>query len=96
MDILTEVAGRHGRVCKDPAPFAVFEDFGHDALVFSLYYWIELGSGANPVVIASDLRLMVEKRLGESGIHIPYPQRDMHLATERPIRVEILHPPADE
>jgi potassium efflux system protein len=96
MDILTEVAGRHGRVCKDPAPFAVFEDFGHDALVFSLYYWIELGSGANPAVIASDLRLMVEKRLGESAIRIPYPQRDMHLATERPIRVEILHSPADE
>ena len=96
MDILTEVAGRHGRVCKDPVPYAVFEDFGNDALVFSLYYWIELGGGANPVVIASDLRLMIEKRLGESGIHIPYPQRDMHLSTQRPIRVEISHPPADE
>jgi potassium-dependent mechanosensitive channel len=34
MDILLESAGRHGLICKDPAPFAVFEDFGDNALVF--------------------------------------------------------------
>lgn len=96
MGILTEAAGRHGRVCKDPEPFAVFDDFGNDALVFSLYYWLELGSGANPVVVASDLRLMIEKRLGESGIGIPYPQRDIHFAGDHPIRVEITNPRADE
>jgi small-conductance mechanosensitive channel len=38
---------------------------------------------------------MIEKRLGESGIRIPYPQRDMHLTSERPIRVEITRPAAD-
>jgi len=96
MDILAEAAGRHGLVCKDPAPFAVFDDFGRDALVFSLYYWLELGSGANPVVVASDLRLMIGKRLGESGIRIPFPQRDMQLASERPIGVEPIRPAADE
>jgi len=96
MDILAEAAGRHGLVCKDPAPFAVFDDFGRDALVFSLYYWLELGSGANPVVVASDLRLMIGKRLGESGIRIPLPQRDMQLASERPIGVEPMRPAADE
>lgn len=94
MSILTECAGRHGLICKDPAPFSVFEDFGDNALVFSLYYWVELGTGANSIVIASDLRLMIEKRFTEAGVGIPYPQRDMHLTTDAPIKVQISPPPA--
>jgi small-conductance mechanosensitive channel len=32
---------------------------------------------------------MIEKRLTETGIGVPYPQRDIHLSADRPIRVEI-------
>ena len=81
MDILTECAGRHGLVCKDPAPFAVFEDFGDNALVFTLYFWVELGRPTNAMVVASDLRLMIEKRFAEAGIGVPFPQRDIHLTS---------------
>ncbi len=95
MSILTECAGRHGLICKEPAPFAVFEDFGDNALVFSLYFWVELGTGANSIVIASDLRLMIEKRFTEAGVGIPYPQRDMHLTTDAPIKVQISPPPSE-
>jgi small-conductance mechanosensitive channel len=91
MDILTESAGRHGRICKDPAPFAVFEDFGDSALLFSLYFWLELGTGNNPIVVTSDLRLMIEKRFSEAGIGVPFPQRDMHLTTDKPLQVQITH-----
>jgi small-conductance mechanosensitive channel len=94
MEILTECAGRHGRICKDPAPFAVFEDFGDNALIFSLYFWVELGGSAAPMIVTSDLRLMIEKRFTEAGIGVPFPQRDLHLATDRPIQVEIANPPA--
>ena len=73
---------------KDPAPFAVFEDFGDNALIFSLYFWIHLGGGTNAMVVASDLRLMIEKRFAESGIGVPFPQRDMHLTTDKPIQVQ--------
>jgi potassium efflux system protein len=78
--------------CKDPEPFAVFEDFGENAQTFVLYYWVELGKGGNPIVIASDLRLMIDKRFIEAGIGVPFPQRDMHLTTESPLQVEILQP----
>jgi small-conductance mechanosensitive channel len=91
MEILTDCAGRHGLVCKDPAPFAVFEDFGDNALIFMLYFWIELGKGANPMVVASDLRLMIDKRFSEAGIGVPFPQRDMHLTTHTPIQVQVTH-----
>jgi small-conductance mechanosensitive channel len=91
MDILTESAGRHGKICKDPAPFAVFEDFGESALVFGLYFWLELGGGTNPMIVTSDLRLMIEKRFAEAGIGVPFPQRDMHLTTDKPIQVQMTH-----
>jgi small-conductance mechanosensitive channel len=94
MEILTEAAGRHGRICKDPAPFAIFEDFGDNSLVFSLFFWVELGAATNAMVVTSDLRLMIDKRFNEAGIGIPFPQRDMHLTTDKPILVEISNPPA--
>ncbi len=95
MEILTEVADRHGLVLKDPAPFATFEDFGDSALIFNLYFWIRLVGGTNGIVVASDLRLMVDKRFGEAGIGVPFPQRDMHLTISQPIQVQITQPPAE-
>jgi potassium efflux system protein len=89
MAILTDCAARHGLVCKDPAPFATFDDFGENALVFTLYFWIELGKGTNPMVVASDLRLMIEKRLTEADISVPFPQREMHLVTDTPLMVRM-------
>ncbi len=88
MDILTDSAARHGLICKDPAPFAIFEDFGDSALMFCLFFWVELGGGTNANIVASDLRLMIEKRFTEAGIGVPFPQRDMHLTTDRPLQVE--------
>jgi small-conductance mechanosensitive channel len=91
MDILTECAGRHGRICKDPAPFATFEEFGDNALLFSLYFWVELGPHTSPMIVTSDLRLMIEKRFSEAGIGVPFPQREMHLTTDKPIQVQMTH-----
>jgi small-conductance mechanosensitive channel len=88
MEILTEAAGRHGLVCKEPAPFAVFDDFGESALLFSLYFWLDLGGTTNAMIVASDLRLMIEKRLNEAGFDVPFPQRDVLLATDKPLQVQ--------
>ena len=89
IEILNEAAGRHGLVIKEPAPFAVFSNFGENSLDFTLYFWVELNDKTNGLVVDSDLRIMVEKRLTETGIGVPYPQRDIHLSADRPIRVEI-------
>ncbi|MEO0018338.1 MAG: hypothetical protein RLZZ522_1621 [Verrucomicrobiota bacterium] len=73
MELLTEVAGRHGLVLHEPAPFAVFEDFGEKSLLFSLYFWLELPGASSPMVITSDLRLMMEKHLTEAGYSLTSP-----------------------
>jgi small-conductance mechanosensitive channel len=89
IDVLKDCADRHGLVSKHPAPFVIFEDFGESALVFVLYFWVNLRGPANAMVVASDLRLMIEKHFAEAGISFPFPQRDLHLAASSPIRVSI-------
>jgi small-conductance mechanosensitive channel len=89
-DTLLSVADRHGQVLKDPAPRVIFEDFGSDALAFSLEYWIDYAKGADGRQIASDLRFMIEKALADAGIAVPFPQRDVHVDASAPLRVEVV------
>lgn len=92
MEALTESAHRHGLVCKDPAPFAVFEDFGDSALMFRLYYWLELRGATNGIIVASDIRQMIEKRFSDLKISVPFPQRDLRLSSDQPLKVEWSQP----
>jgi potassium-dependent mechanosensitive channel len=89
IEILNEAAERHGLILKDPAPFATMSNFGDNSLDFTLYFWIELNDKTNGLVVDSDLRIMIEKRLTELDIHVPFPQRDIHLSADRPLQVEI-------
>lgn len=88
-DILLECAQRHGLILKDPAPYVLFEDFGDSALVFSLFFWLELTPNVNSSAVMSDLRYMIEKRFGEAGIEIAFPQREVRLATTKPLEVRL-------
>jgi small-conductance mechanosensitive channel len=87
--ILAECGAAHGQIAQDPAPLAVLEDFAPDSLLFALYFWVDLRGGGNSMVIGSDLRFMIEKRLDEAGISIAFPQRDIHLKGDTPLRVSL-------
>jgi potassium efflux system protein len=89
--VLKECLERHGLVMKDPAPIVTLEEFSPDALVFALYYWTEINARTDATVVASDIRIMIEKRFGETGIEFPKTQRDQILHTTQPLRVEILN-----
>jgi small-conductance mechanosensitive channel len=91
-EIMVQVAAEHGQVLKEPAPYVIFEDFGDNALLFALYFWVDVirHSGTQ---VASDMRFMLEKRFAEAGISIPFPQRDMHLDSARPLQVELMRGP---
>lgn len=98
--LLAEVADRHGLVLKNPAPEVLFEDFASDALVFGLYYWLDIGAGVPARRVASDLRGMIESAFAAQGIVIAFPQRDVHLDVAAPLPVRIVPdagpPPAPE
>jgi potassium efflux system protein len=94
---LIEAAVRaHPDVLTHPAPLVLFEDFGESALMFTVYYWLDLAHVTDRLVVASEIRVGLNKRLTEAGIIISYPQRDVHLHTIRPFEVVITNAAAVE
>jgi small-conductance mechanosensitive channel len=90
VELLQQVAERHGLVQEEPAPQVLFEDFGTDALQFGLYVWVELRPGVDWTQVASDLRHMIYKTLASAGIVMAFPQRDVHLDAAAPLQVRLL------
>ena len=88
-DIMKAAADEHGLVLKEPAPYVIFEDFGDNALVFALYFWVDLAK-SNGMQVQSDLRFMLERRFADAAISIAFPQRDIHLDSARPLQVEVV------
>lgn len=85
--LLMQAALEQKDTLDDPKPAIVFEDFGDNSLVFDVFFWC-LGGGERELrIIRSDVRFRIEKYLGENGITIAFPQRDVHLYAKTPIEV---------
>lgn len=94
---LIEAAVRaHPVVLLNPSPQVLLEDFGESALMFTVYYWLDLARVADRLVVASEIRVSLNRRLTEAGIVIAYPQRDVHLHNVRPLEVVMANPAAGE
>jgi potassium-dependent mechanosensitive channel len=87
--LIGDCARAHASVLPDPAPEVLFEDFGSDALMLRLLYWIWLGGPRGGPTVDSDLRYAIDDALRAAGISIAFPQRDVHLDLTGPLRVEL-------
>lgn len=87
--ILSECAAQHGVILKTPEPQVVLEDLAADALVFAVFFWIDLRVKPGGATVASDLRFMIERRLGEAGISLASPQQQFQLLADQPLRVRM-------
>lgn len=75
--VLLESAEENSRIAQDPKPFVRFVDFGESSLDFQVYFWVQEAFVVEN--IKSDLRFSIDKKFRENGIHIPFPQRDVHM-----------------
>jgi small-conductance mechanosensitive channel len=89
-EIIAGCAEDHGHVLKDPPPAVFFEDFGDNALIMALVFWVELNASLPGRRIDSDLRFAIEKRLRTAGIDIPFPQRDIRLKVADALPVQVV------
>lgn len=89
-DLLVRAASDHGLVHAKPAPFAWLSDFGDNALIFDLLFWITITPNVGRQQIESDVRLHIDTVFREAGIVIAFPQRDIHLATSKPLQFEFV------
>jgi small-conductance mechanosensitive channel len=89
--LLLQAAAEHPDVLRDPKPVVLFADFASDALIFELRFWVHLQQSRKGEV-ESDLRFAIDRLLGDHGIVIAYPQRDVHLNLLRPVEVRLTQP----
>jgi small-conductance mechanosensitive channel len=89
VQLLGEIAERHGLVEKEPKPQVLFTNFGASSLEFELRFWVDVVR-ANSALVASDLRQMIVGSFAEYGLNIAFPQQDVHMNTPRPIQVQLM------
>ncbi|MFT7245708.1 MAG: small-conductance mechanosensitive channel [Candidatus Azotimanducaceae bacterium] len=78
-EILTSCAESHAQVMDDPKPDVIFEDFGDNALIFDLYFWVHSSGDRGARQIRSDVRFSLDQALIDAQIVVAYPQRDIHV-----------------
>jgi small-conductance mechanosensitive channel len=88
--LMLKAAGDHGKVLKDPEPYVIFNDFGDNALIFEIYFWISIQRLMDRRVIESDLRFIIDELFREAGIVIAFPQRDIHIDATKPLDLRIV------
>jgi potassium efflux system protein len=93
--ILLRVADEHNRVKKSPKPFVLFNDFGNNALIFDLYFWISMNRIMDRRIIESDIRFHIDDLFREAGIVIAFPQQDVHLDTHQPLEFRLIKDQGD-
>jgi potassium-dependent mechanosensitive channel len=88
--LLTQAVKQVSRVLTHPEPFVLFSEFGDNALIFHAYFWIGIRRIIERRQIESDVRFEIDELFAEEGIVIAFPQRDVHLDSEKPIHISLI------
>ena len=78
-DLILQAALEQDCLLKEPQPRVFFEDFGDNALIFDLYFWVHAEAERNLREVRSDIRFRISELFDENEIVIAFPQRDVHL-----------------
>jgi len=91
--LLKQAANEHNLVEENPQPIVLFEDFGDNALIFTVLIWIRMSrtgrSRLNIRQIESAIRFRIDELFRQNDIVIAFPQRDIHIDTLKPLEVKV-------
>jgi small-conductance mechanosensitive channel len=76
MSILTQVAERNPLVMRQPAPLALFTQFGGSALEFQLRYWCHFSHASK---LSTEIRTHIKEEFAKAGVEIPFPQTEIRM-----------------
>lgn len=74
----------------DPEPIVLFEEFGDNALHFSVFFWVRARGPLAVKKVQSRIRFRIDALFREDGLVIAFPQRDVHLDSLSPIEVRMV------
>jgi small-conductance mechanosensitive channel len=90
VQIILDITNAHPDILTKYPPEVYFHDFGNDAIVLRLFYWVDRSRLGIVNRVPSELRMSIYNAFNAAGIGLAFPQRDVHLQTTQPISVEIL------
>jgi len=79
--VLTEIVAEHGKVLDSPEPNIKLHTLADSSVNFIVRPWVKTDDYWD---VYWDLTREVKLRFDREGISIPFPQRDVHLFTEKP------------
>jgi small-conductance mechanosensitive channel len=85
--LLLEAAAEHPKALRDPSPVVLFTEFGDSSLNFELGVWTQEMT-ATPIHFTSEMNFIIDQKLRENDIEIPFPQRDLHVRSGLPAAAE--------
>ena len=88
--IIHQVLREHPAVLDEPEPVVLFRDFGDNALIFEMRFWIEMRTIMDRLRVESEVRFRIDDLYREAGIVIAFPQRDVHLDTTAPLDIRLV------
>lgn len=69
-DLLSTLTLQHPKVMKAPPPQVLLDEFGSQARIFTINYWLEIAPEIDPNGIASELRFAIEQKFTEGGLKV--------------------------
>lgn len=85
-ELLFTIIGERDDILPKPEPLVIFEDFGDNALVFDMVFWLDAVSETDLRRRRSEIRFRMYEVFEEHNVVIAFPQRDIHLDGELTIK----------
>jgi len=92
MELAVEAAGEVDRVLGDPEPVCLLMGFGDNGIDLELRVWIT-DPQRGVANVTSAVLLRIWKLFAKNGVNFPFPQRDLHIKSSIPFRLESLSDP---
>lgn len=78
-ELILQAVEEQDSVLSNPPPQVIFEDFGDNALIFEVNFWIQSNVEGGLRMAKSNVRFRLDELLADNKIVIAYPQRDVHI-----------------
>ena len=78
-DLIMQATTEQAETLTEPKPLVTFDDFGDNALMFEVTFWISSRVEGGLRLARSNVRFRLEELFEQENIVVAYPQRDIHL-----------------
>ncbi|MBA6391317.1 mechanosensitive ion channel [Colwellia sp. BRX10-3] len=78
-ELIMQATTEQVEALKEPKPLVTFDDFGDNALMFEVTFWISSRVESGLRIAKSNVRFRLEELFEQNDIVVAYPQRDIHI-----------------